>query len=52
MHSLRLVFPELVDPQIAISMPNQVILSASERQPIIRLAGGRQRLVGSTPRGS
>jgi len=40
MHSLRLVFPELVDPQIAISMPNQVILSASERQPIILWQAG------------
>ena len=40
MHSLRLVFPELVDTQIAISMPNQVIISASERQPIILWQAG------------
>lgn len=40
MHSLRLVYPELVDPQIAISMPNQVIVSASERDPIILWQAG------------
>ena len=35
MHSLRLVYPELIDPQISISMPNQVLVSAGEREPII-----------------
>jgi hypothetical protein len=35
MHSLRLVYPELVDPQISIRMPNQVLVSAGEREPII-----------------
>lgn len=35
MHSLRLVYPELIDPQISISMPNQVLVSATERDPII-----------------
>jgi cell division septal protein FtsQ len=35
MHSLRLVYPELINPQISISMPNQVLVSATERQPII-----------------
>ena len=40
MHSLRLVYPELVDPQMSINMPNQVIVSASERQPIILWQAG------------
>jgi hypothetical protein len=35
LHSLRLVYPELIDPQISISMPNQVLVSAGEREPII-----------------
>lgn len=33
--TLNLTFPELIDPQIRIDMPNRVILSAVERQPII-----------------
>lgn len=40
MNSLRIVFPELVDPQINISMPNEVLVSASERQPIILWQAG------------
>jgi len=35
MQSFSLVYPELQDPQISIDMPNQVIISAAERQPII-----------------
>lgn len=35
LHSLRLVYPELIDPQISISMPNQVLVSAGEREPVI-----------------
>lgn len=35
MQSLSLVYPELQDPQIRIDLPNQVIISAGERQPII-----------------
>ncbi len=40
MKSLSLVYPELQDPQITIDMPNQVIISAGERQPIIHWQAG------------
>lgn len=35
LNSLALTHPELVDTEVDISMPNQVVISARERQPII-----------------
>lgn len=35
LNSLALTYPELVDTEVGISMPNQVVISARERQPII-----------------